>query len=316
MPWTTQDVEKHNKGLTDHQKSVWVEVANKSLGKSGDDASAIRIANSVVKKMHETETTIEAKLYNKASKLIDAVRLQEIAALFEASPLDNEPEGVLRKHGWKVSREHGDRTIYTHPEKSGHEIHLTRKSGDWNHFDKAGKTVKGGFTGEKLKHHLGEEVLAEADPKPRVEKDHLGKPVIPTRQQYLMYFQDMQASHIKDAIRSAHDRWAKAEKDAEESKAAAADKKDKAATERAQMAYAVMKALGVEVAVGHTVLRSKERKVSKIKKKENRKIQTHNKGVQKFVKSFAGGLSGKSPLIQALAHHLTSKLLPSVNKSK
>ncbi len=56
MPWTVADVEKHNKGLTDHQKKVWVNVANSALAKcqkeggTACDASAIRQANGVVTK--------------------------------------------------------------------------------------------------------------------------------------------------------------------------------------------------------------------------------------------------------------------------
>lgn len=59
MPWTVDDVDRHNKGLTKKQKKVWVDVANSALkrclekGGSEDrcEASAIRQANSVVKKM-------------------------------------------------------------------------------------------------------------------------------------------------------------------------------------------------------------------------------------------------------------------------
>ena len=54
MPWKTEDVEHHKRGLTTKQKAKWVETANGALsaciGNGGDDAScaprAIRIANS------------------------------------------------------------------------------------------------------------------------------------------------------------------------------------------------------------------------------------------------------------------------------
>jgi len=56
MPWTTKDVEKHKKGLTDKQKKQWVRIANSALArclkKGGTDKtcapSAIKQANGVV----------------------------------------------------------------------------------------------------------------------------------------------------------------------------------------------------------------------------------------------------------------------------
>jgi hypothetical protein len=56
MPFTTEDVDKHIKGLDPKQKEQWVEVANSALAKCEKeggaecDASAIRQANGVVKK--------------------------------------------------------------------------------------------------------------------------------------------------------------------------------------------------------------------------------------------------------------------------
>jgi len=57
MPWTVDDVERHNQGLSDEQKRQWVAVANSARKKCMDeggesaqcDASAIRQANGVVK---------------------------------------------------------------------------------------------------------------------------------------------------------------------------------------------------------------------------------------------------------------------------
>jgi hypothetical protein len=56
MPWTVDDVEKHNKGLSDAQKKTWVRVANTALARCNQakgkncDASAIKQANAVVSK--------------------------------------------------------------------------------------------------------------------------------------------------------------------------------------------------------------------------------------------------------------------------
>jgi len=56
MPWTVDDVDEHNQGLSDEQKRQWVAVANAVLarcqqeGGSDCEASAIRQANAAVKK--------------------------------------------------------------------------------------------------------------------------------------------------------------------------------------------------------------------------------------------------------------------------
>lgn len=63
MPWTTDDVDKHKKGLTAKQKKQWVRIANSALKscmkKGGTDkecaASAIRQANGVVMNTNESK---------------------------------------------------------------------------------------------------------------------------------------------------------------------------------------------------------------------------------------------------------------------
>lgn len=50
MPWSVNDVEKHNKGLSESQKSMWVRVANKALRSGDDEGTAIKKANGAVKK--------------------------------------------------------------------------------------------------------------------------------------------------------------------------------------------------------------------------------------------------------------------------
>lgn len=51
MPWTVGDVDGHHKGLGSRAKSVWVEVANSVLAKTGDKGRAIREANSAVNRI-------------------------------------------------------------------------------------------------------------------------------------------------------------------------------------------------------------------------------------------------------------------------
>jgi hypothetical protein len=51
MPWTSEDsARKTKKASTPAKKNQWAAVANSVLGKTGDDAQAIRIANAAVKK--------------------------------------------------------------------------------------------------------------------------------------------------------------------------------------------------------------------------------------------------------------------------
>ena len=202
MPWKESDVEKHFKGLSPREKRQWCHVANGALESGHDDGTACHMANGVVKKNRIVSHT-ESLLYQKAIAMIEAVRMQEVAAVFEGA-LDNEPEGVLEKHGWKQTSKKGDRKIYTHPKKTGHEIHVDSHGG-WRHYD-GENCLRAGFTGEKMRKHLGEELLLCSDPMPRVEIDHMGKPVIPNHQQYLMsvvfqvHFLLHQLIHLQNAV--------------------------------------------------------------------------------------------------------------------
>jgi len=48
MPWTSDDADKHKKGLTPKQKEKWAAVANAARERYHDDGRAIRIANGTV----------------------------------------------------------------------------------------------------------------------------------------------------------------------------------------------------------------------------------------------------------------------------
>ena len=50
MPWTSKDSKRHTKKATGSLASVWSKVANQVLGKTGNDARAVREANAVVKR--------------------------------------------------------------------------------------------------------------------------------------------------------------------------------------------------------------------------------------------------------------------------
>lgn len=72
MPWTTEDVDKHKKGLTDKQKAQWVRIANAALEackkKGGEDCegSAIRQASGVVG--NNADTTENFTIHSTQSK--------------------------------------------------------------------------------------------------------------------------------------------------------------------------------------------------------------------------------------------------------
>lgn len=50
MPWNPPDAKRHTRKATGPLASLWSNVANQVLGKTGDDARAIREANAVVKR--------------------------------------------------------------------------------------------------------------------------------------------------------------------------------------------------------------------------------------------------------------------------
>ena len=51
MPWKSRDATRHTKkASTPKKRRMWSDIANKTLAKTGDDATAIRIANGVLKK--------------------------------------------------------------------------------------------------------------------------------------------------------------------------------------------------------------------------------------------------------------------------
>lgn len=63
MPWQASDAKKHHKGLNSSQSKEWSGVANAVLGDTGDDAKAIRIANSQVNKSKDPrDGAVERKL--------------------------------------------------------------------------------------------------------------------------------------------------------------------------------------------------------------------------------------------------------------
>ena len=57
MPWAPKDASKHDKGAkSSKRKRQWADVANSILKRTGDDARAIRGADSAVKKSQSRRT--------------------------------------------------------------------------------------------------------------------------------------------------------------------------------------------------------------------------------------------------------------------
>lgn len=87
-------------------------------------------------------------------------------------------------------------------------------------------------------------LLNEADPKPRVEKDINGDPVVPSEDQFQTYFDSMSADHIQTMLDKTRERWADAVKKAE------GDPKD-------AEAKAEVEAIGNELKAGEEALHKK-----------------------------------------------------------
>ena len=46
MPWTAEEAPKFKKGLSNNSRLKWSQIANSVLARTGDEAQAVRIANS------------------------------------------------------------------------------------------------------------------------------------------------------------------------------------------------------------------------------------------------------------------------------
>jgi hypothetical protein len=55
MPYSVGDVDRHYQGLTDAEKQLWVDVANRQLAEHGDEGRAIREANAVVDRTRDED---------------------------------------------------------------------------------------------------------------------------------------------------------------------------------------------------------------------------------------------------------------------
>jgi hypothetical protein len=55
MPYSVGDVDRHYRGLTDAEKQLWVDVANRQLAEHGDEGRAIREANAVVDRTRDED---------------------------------------------------------------------------------------------------------------------------------------------------------------------------------------------------------------------------------------------------------------------
>ena len=264
MPWTVDDVERHNKGLSTREKRQWVHVANGALESGDDDGTAITKANGVVKKGRVSESS-EDDASSFANMLSDRAKKSK-------SKFDHQLAHGLHKAAAELQQSAGNTKLSKKHLKAA-KYHATQKMIESILYKKASRLIE-------IVRMQEVATLLEADPRPRVEFDIDGKPVIPTRQQFTQYFQDMQAKHIKDAVDRAHDMW----------KSAKADDK---------------KALDLEIEVGNEVLNQKS--VSEaIKKKPAKKPEVNRTG--RALHTAVDIASGGSPMANLIAGHLTKWL--------
>ena len=57
------------------------------------------------------------------------------------------------------------------------------------------------------RYSAGRRLLSEADPKPKVEKDEHGNPLVPTKNDFAKYFKDMQVAYVNAQHDAAVDTW-------------------------------------------------------------------------------------------------------------
>lgn len=117
MPFTIADVDKHNKGLNDRQKQLWLRVANDGLarcereGGKDCDASAIRQANAVVAR----NLTVDLMEFSEkewegfAEKIVDAINEYAHTQTFNIEGVEIFAEGVW--NGDKYTSEDLDQMI-------------------------------------------------------------------------------------------------------------------------------------------------------------------------------------------------------------
>jgi len=152
-------------------------------------------------------------------------------------------------------------------------------------------------------------ILMEADPKPRVEKDHRGMPVVPNGKAYQDYFDFMQASHIKTAMMAARQQWAHARDEMQKRNAAAeADRTNADKAAAARFAAAHVKALGMEVAAAQSSLKKKEMVAKADAAKKAKKSDARRQTFHSAVTNTADALTGGSPLARMIAHHAANRM--------
>lgn len=277
MPWTEQDVEKYNKGLSDHQKKVWVAVANSVLSKTGDDGSAIKQANGVVKEAEDLSPADDASDFaNQASDLAD--RTNKFRDHNRADKLHTKAgnlhfhtgnEEQALKH-YQASQSHALTARHCN---EGLEAVLYAKAADMIEAVRLQETAN--FWGEiKV-------ALHESDPFPRIERDIKGKAVVPSAEQFRQYFETMAVSHIKDRLNAARGRWT----------AAAEGKKGPE-----------LSAIKNEVSAATAVLRAKHASEQKVKKIADKKQLARYKAIHTSIKKVAG----KNPFMYMMMKHLAN----------
>lgn len=150
-------------------------------------------------------------------------------------------------------------------------------------------------------------LLAESDPKPRVEKSRTGEPIPPSAEQFNQYFAAMQAEHIKIQFENAKARWAEA----------SAHEPDNPQDQ------AEWEALQTEVEVAKKVLKLKEAadqygtsssyfgpsKLTQAQKRKRAQIVKKKKRLSTNLNKVVKGFTRRSPLLRKIALGVSSNMI-------
>jgi len=101
-------------------------------------------------------------------------------------------------------------------------------------------------------------LIAEADPKPAVWKDHEGKPLIPTKDEWVEYFENLAAEHVQAQLKAARERWSDAETKNDSAKQSTEHDKSEATVRAANLAQAELTALDMEIKAATSAIKNKK----------------------------------------------------------
>ena len=180
MPWTTEDADKHSKGLSDKQKEQWANTANairsaciKKGGSEKDcDAAAIKQANGVVKKAMKTHKAtikpVQESDYEIRYETHQGKRHIVIPVVMMVEGVHNGSHGPILHAEDELSKYpaswNGIPVVIYHPEENG--VNVSANNPVIIERSTVGRTYNADFSSGKLKAEawLDEERLKELSP--------------------------------------------------------------------------------------------------------------------------------------------------------